>query len=69
MIAIILDIARCRLYKVNKRTQELIQSDPHKAPNIKEKDRQIQQSSHKMNKWQAELESLSPKRWNSVTQS
>ena len=28
--------------KVNKQTQELIQSDPHQAPNTKGKDRQIQ---------------------------
>ena len=30
------------LFKVDKRTQELIQSDPHPAPNTKGKDRQIQ---------------------------
>ena len=35
---------------VNKRTQELIQSDPYQVPNTKEKDRQIQLSSHKMNR-------------------
>ena len=29
-------------YKVYKRTQELIQSDPHQAPNAKGKDKQIQ---------------------------
>ena len=35
--------------KVNKRTQELIQSDRHQVLNIKGKDRQIQLNSHKKN--------------------
>ena len=47
------------LYQVNKRTQDLIQSEPYQAPNTKEKDRQIQLSSHiLMNRWQAELATL-----------
>ena len=49
-------------FKVNKRTQELIQSDSHQVPNTKGKDRQTQQNSHKMNRRQAELATLSQKR-------
>ena len=52
-----------RWYKENKWTQELIQSDPHQTPDTKGKDRQIQLSRHKMNRWQSELATLSPKRW------
>ena len=56
--------------RVNKWTQDLIhtQSEPHQAPNTKAKDRQIQLSSHKMNRWQAELATLSQKGENSVIQ-
>ena len=39
----------CEDFKV---TQELIQSDPHSAPNTKGKERQIQISCHKMKRWQ-----------------
>ena len=54
--------------KENKRTQELIQSDLHQAPNTKRKERQIQLSSYKVNRWQVELVTLSPKSVNSATQ-
>ena len=47
-------------YEVNK-WKELIQSDPHQVPHNKGKDRQIQLSSYKMNKWQAELATFSQK--------
>ena len=56
------DVTVC---KVDKRTQEIIQSDPHQAPNTKGKDIQIQKSSHEMNRWKAELETLSQKGGNS----
>ena len=39
--------------KVNKWIQELIQSEPHQAPNNRRKERQIQLSSHRLNRWQA----------------
>ena len=54
-------------YKVNKRTQELIQSDPHQAPNVKGNDRRIHYSSYKMDRRQAQLATLSQKGGNSVT--
>ena len=47
------------LSKVIKCTQELIQSDPNLTPNTKEKDRKIQLSCQKMNRWQAELATFS----------
>ena len=56
------------LSKVNKWTQELIQSDPHLAINTKGKDRKIQLSSHKMNRRQTELATFSQNGGNSVTQ-
>ena len=43
------------LCKVNKSTQELIQSDSHQAPTPKGKDRRLHLSNLKMNGWQAEL--------------
>ena len=56
------------MIKVSKWTQELIQLDPHQVVDIKGKDRQIQLNSHKKNRWQAELATLSQKGGNSVTQ-
>ena len=53
--------------KLNKETQELIQSDPHQATNTKGKERQIQLSSHKVNRWQAELATFSQQGGNSAT--
>ena len=54
--------------KMNTRTQELTQSDQHQAPKTTGKDRQIQKSSHKINRQQAELATLSHKGGNCVTQ-
>ena len=56
--------------KVNNWIRELIQSDSYQAPNTKGKDRQIQLSSHKMNRWfrwQSELATLSQKSNKSTT--
>ena len=39
-----------------------------KLLNTKWKDRQTQLSSHKMNRWQAELATFAPKGGNSITQ-
>ena len=50
---------------VNSGTDE---SDPHQVLNIKGKVRQIQLNSHKKNRWQAELATLSQKGGNTVTQ-
>ena len=47
---------------------ELIESDPHQAPNTEGKDRQVQLSSHKMNRWQAELATRFQKGGNSAIQ-
>ena len=44
------------------------ESDPHQASKTKGKDRQMQLCSHKMNRWQAALATLSQKGGNSVTQ-
>ena len=49
-------------------TMELIQSDPHEAPNAKGKEIQMQLISHKKNRWQAELASFPQKGGNSVAQ-
>ena len=64
-----------RLYKINKWTQEMIQSEPQQVLNIKGKDRQIQLNRHKRNRRLAELatlpkkvETLLPKlKWISLT--
>ena len=47
--------------KVNEWPRELILADPHQAPDTKGKGRQIQLGIHKMNRWQAELATLSQK--------
>ena len=44
-----------------------MQSDPQQAPNTKEK-KQMQQNNHKMNRWQAELATLSQTGGKSVSQ-
>ena len=49
--------------KVNKRPQNLVQSHSHRAPNTKGKGRQIQKSSPKMNRRQAEFATLSQNSW------
>ena len=51
------DLGQHWLFKV---AQELIQADQHQAPNTKGKNRQIQLSSHKMNRSQ-EIVTLSQK--------
>ena len=53
--------------KVNNETQELIQSDPHQVLNIKGSNKQLQLNSHKKNRWQAELATVSEKGGDSVT--
>ena len=49
------------LYKVNKWTQEMIQSDPQQVLNIKGKARQMQLKRHKGNRRLAELATLPKK--------
>ena len=56
------DLGQHWLFKI---AQELIQSDQHQAPNTKGKNKQIQLSSHKMNRSQ-ELVTLSQKSGNAL---
>ena len=53
---------------VNKRTQELIQSDSHQAQNTNGKDRQIQQKQSQNEQMASRVGIISQKGWNSVTQ-
>ena len=52
--------------KVNKRTQEMLQSDPHQVLNITGKDRQIQINSHKKVHRTSMVGNPIPKRWQYV---